>query len=174
MRAIYILLILLIINLYGCATVEIAKEVTKASNSLKTTIQKISNDQNDQDDEEKITIDQDDSGEVEDFIKEKEEIIVAKKKEKAVISKQKEIAAIKIKGKTLDQLTKDFGKPDLIRKDGNTKAVRFNTSRCRFFIFFNLEAKKLKAEYYEIRNTRGELVDKKEKINKCFKEIQKT
>jgi hypothetical protein len=37
-----------------------------------------------------------------------------------------------------------------------------------------LKVKKPKAEYYEIRNTKGELIDKKEKINKCFKEIQKT
>ena len=41
MRAICILYILLIIILNGCATVEIAKEVTKATNSVKTTIKNI-------------------------------------------------------------------------------------------------------------------------------------
>ena len=104
----------------------------------------------------------------------KEEIIVAKKKEGAVINKQKEIAVIKIQGKTLNQLTQNFGKSDFIREDGNTKTVRFNASTCRLFVYFNLEIKKPKAEYYEIRNTKGELIDKKEEINKCFKEIQKT
>ena len=161
MRAIYILSILLIIALNGCTTVEIAKEVTKAGNSIKTTIQKATKNQNDLE-------------KTEDVIKEKEKIIIAKKKEKAVIKKQKENAIIKIQGKTLDQLTQDFGKSDFIREDGNTKTVRFNSSSCRLFIYFNLEAKKLKAEYYEIRNTKGEPIDKKEKINKCFKEIQKT
>jgi len=161
MRAIYILSILLIITLNGCTTVEIAKEVTKAGNSIKTTIQKATKNQNDLE-------------KTEDVIKEKEKIIIAKKKEKAVIKKQKENAIIKIQGKTLDQLTQDFGKSDFIREDGNTKTVRFNSSSCRLFIYFNLEAKKLKAEYYEIRNTKGEPIDKKEKINKCFKEIQKT
>jgi|TARA_B100001079_G_scaffold141698_1_gene121369 hypothetical protein len=161
MRAIYILSILLIITLNGCTTVEIAKEVTKAGNSIKTTIQKATKNQNDLE-------------KPEDVIKEKEKIIIAKKKEKAVIKKQKENAIIKIQGKTLDQLTQDFGKSDFIREDGNTKTVRFNSSSCRLFIYFNLEAKKLKAEYYEIRNTKGEPIDKKEKINKCFKEIQKT
>ena len=161
MRAIYILSILLIITLNGCTTVEIAKEVTKAGNSIKTTIQKATKNQNDLE-------------KTEDVIKEKEKIIIAKKKEKAVIKKQKENAIIKIQGKTLDQLTQDFGKSDFIREDGNTKTVRFNLSSCRLFIYFNLEAKKLKAEYYEIRNTKGEPIDKKEKINKCFKEIQKT
>jgi hypothetical protein len=37
-----------------------------------------------------------------------------------------------------------------------------------------LEVKKPKAEYYEIRDTKGELIDEKEKIKRCFKEIQKT
>ena len=175
MRAIYILSILLIITLNGCATIEIAKEVTKVGDSIKTTIQKASKKQNDFEKTEDVT------KEKEEIIvakkkeeKEKEEIIVAKKKEEAVINKQKEIAVIKIQGKTLNQLTQNFGKSDFIREDGNTKTVRFNASSCRLFVYFNLGVKKPKAEYYEIRNTKGELIDKKEKINKCFKEIQKT
>ena len=161
MRAIYILFILLIIILNGCTTVEIAKEVTKAGDRIKTTIQKAAKKQNDLEKTEDVT-------------KEKEEIIVAKKKEEAVINKQKEIAPINIQGRTLNQLTQNFGKSDFIREDGNTKTVRFSTSSCRLFVYFNLAVKKSKAEYYEIRNTKGELIDKKEKINKCFKEIQKT
>ena len=175
MRAIYILSILLIITLNGCATIEIAKEVTKVGDSIKTTIQKAAKKQNDFEktedvtkEKEEIIVAKDKEGE------EKEEIIVAKKKEKGVINKQKEIAVIKIQGKTLNQLTQNFGKSDFIREDGNTKTVRFNTSTCRLFVYFNLGVKKPKAEYYEIRNTKGELIDKKEKINKCFKEIQKT
>ena len=167
MRAIYILSILLIINLNGCTTLEIAQEVTKAGDSIKTTIQKITKNQNDL---EKT----DDVIKTEDVIKEQEEIIVEKEKEKVVINKQKEIAVIKIQGKTLNQLTKNFGKSNFIREDGNTKTVRFNTSSCRLFVYFNLRVKKSKAKYYEIRNAKGELIDKKEKINKCFKEIQKT
>ena len=167
MRAIYIFSILLIITLNGCTTLEIAQEVTKAGDSIKTTIQKVTKNQNDL---EKT----DDVIKTEDVIKEQEEIIVEKKKEKVVINKQKEIAVIKIQGKTLNQLTKNFGKSNFIREDGNTKTVRFNASSCRLFVYFNLKVKKPKAEYYEIRNTKGELIDKKEKINKCFKEIQKT
>ena len=170
MRAIYILSILLIITLNGCATVEIAKEVTKAGDSIKTTIQKATKNKNDLEKTEDVT------KEKEEIIvaKEKEEIIVAKKKEEDIINKQKEITVIKIQGKTLNQLTQNFGQPDFIREDGNTKTVRFNASSCRLFVYFNLEVGKPKAAYYEIRNTKGELIDKKEKINKCFKEIQKT
>ena len=167
MRAIYILSILLIITLNGCTTVEIAQEVTKAGASIKTTIQKITENQNDLEKTEDVI-------KTDDLIEKKEEIIVAKKKEKSVINKQKEIVIIKIQGKTLDQLTQNFGKSNFIRQDGNTKTVRFNASSCRLFIYFNLEIKKPRAEYYEIRNTKGELIDKKEEINKCFKEIQKT
>ena len=81
---------------------------------------------------------------------------------------------IKIQGRTLNQLTQNFGKSDFVREDGNTKTIRFNASTCRLFVYFNLMIKKSKAEYYEIRDIKGELIDKKEKINKCFKEIQKT
>ena len=175
MRAIYILSILLIITLNGCATVEIAKEVKKAGDSIKTTIQKVTKNQNDLEKTEDVTKEKEEivvAKEKEE--KEKEQIIVAKKKEKAVINKQKEIAIIKIQGKTLNQLTQNFGKSDFIREDGNTKTVRFNASSCRLFVYFNLRIKKSKAEYYEIRDIKGELIDKKEKINKCFKEIQKT
>ena len=41
MRAIYIFIILLTVILNGCASVEVAKEVTKATNSIGTTIKKI-------------------------------------------------------------------------------------------------------------------------------------
>ena len=47
MRAIYILSILLIITLNGCATLEIAQEVTRAGDSIKTTIQKVTKSLND-------------------------------------------------------------------------------------------------------------------------------
>ena len=81
---------------------------------------------------------------------------------------------INIQNKTLNQLTQYFGKFDFVREDSNTKTVRFDTPSCRLFVYFNLEVKKPKAEYYEIRNTKGELIDKKENINKCFQEVKKT
>ena len=167
MRAIYILFILFVVILNGCTTVQIAKEVTKAGDSVKTTIQKITKTQ---DESEKT----DNISEEKNLLEEKEEIVVEKKKEKAVISKQKKITTINLQGKTLSQIIQDFGEPSLTRIDGNTKTVRFNTLSCRLFIYFDASVKKPKIEYYEIRNTQGDLIDKKEKINKCFKEIKKT
>ena len=173
MRAIYILSILFIIILNGCATVEVAKEVTKATNSVKRTIQKITSNQDDVEKTENY-IKEDDVEKTENFIKEKEEIVIERKKQEIAINKQKEITVINIQGKTLNQLTQNFGKIDFIREDGNTKTVRFNASNCRLFVYFNLGVEKPKAEYYEIRNLKGDLIDKKENIEKCFKEIQKT
>ena len=73
----------------------------------------------------------------------------------------------------LHQLVKEFGDPVLIRKDGNTQTIRFDTLSCRLFIYFDLTANMSKAQYYEIRSTSGSLVDKKENIERCFQEISK-
>ena len=160
MRAIHILLILLIIILSGCTSVKVAKVVTKTTNSVKTSIEKIT------DKKSKIK-------EKDDLTQEKEEIVIEQKKEKAVAVKQKRNIAIKFLGKTLPELIKEFGEPALIRLDGTTKTARFDTSSCRLFVFFNLKIKKSGVDYYEIRNTKGNLVDRKKNIEKCFKEISK-
>ena len=160
MRAIHILLILLIIILSGCTSVKVAKVVTKTTNSVKTSIEKIT------DKKSKIK-------EKDNLTQEKEEIVIEQKKEKAVAAKQKRNIAIKFLGKTLPELIKEFGEPTLIRLDGTTKTARFDTSSCRLFVFFNLKIKKSGVDYYEIRNTKGNLVDRKKNIEKCFKEISK-
>ena len=160
MRAIHILLILLIIILSGCTSVKVAKVVTKTTNSVKTSIEKIT------DKKSKIK-------EKDNLTQEKEEIVIEQKKEKAVAVKQKRNIAIKFLGKTLPELIKEFGEPALIRLDGTTKTARFDTSSCRLFFFFNLKIKKSGVDYYEIRNAKGNLVDRKKNIEKCFKEISK-
>ena len=68
MRAIHILLILLIIILSGCTSVKVAKVVTKTTNSVKTSIEKIT------DKKSKIK-------EKDDLTQEKEEIVIEQKKE---------------------------------------------------------------------------------------------
>ena len=160
MRAIHILLFFSIIVLCGCSTIEVAKEVTKATKSIKTSIDNIASTQ-----EETKTSD--------DIEKEKEKIVVEKKKERDVAKKQKKITTIKFLGKTLPELIKKFGKPDLTREDGNTRTVRFDTLNCRLFLYFNLTINKSRVEYYEFRNTIGNLVDKNKDLEKCFQEIQK-
>ncbi len=170
MRAIHLLLFFSIIVLYGCSTIEVAKEVTKATNSIKTSIDKISS----KEEETKITDNIENEKEMkltEDNAKEK--VIIEKKREEAVAIKQKKITTIKFLGKTMSELINEFGRPDLIREDGNTKTVRFDTSSCRLFLYFSLTTDMSKVEYYEIRDTKGNLVDKSKELEKCFQQMQK-
>ena len=82
------------------------------------------------------------------------------------------IATINFIGKTLDELTEKLGEPKLLREDGKSITARFDTQSCRIFIFFNTSIKKARAEYYELRNIRGELVEKQKNIEECFSEIK--
>ena len=74
----------------------------------------------------------------------------------------------------MNELSNEFGKPSLIREDGNTKTARFDTKSCRFFVYFNLIDNKKLVRYYEIRNMKGDIIDKNKKINNCYNEIKKT
>tara|TARA_Y100000590_G_C15700213_1_gene1006487 strand:+ start:51 stop:545 length:495 start_codon:yes stop_codon:yes gene_type:complete len=163
MRAINIFNILFIIFLYGCSTVEIAKEVTKATKSVQTSINKIKSEPKN----EKI-IKQDN-----DIAKEKKSIKLEKEKEKVVTEKQKKVAKYNFLEKNLNEIIFKFGKPSLVRNDGNTKTVRYDTSNCRFFLYFDLLKENSNVSYYEIRNSLGNLIDKKNKISECFAEIKK-
>jgi Sec-independent protein translocase protein TatA len=176
-RAIFILSIFIILILSGCTTVEIVKEVTKATNSIKTSIKKISS--NKEELQEQTSNDEELQGQTsneeklkEKISMEKQEITIEKKKKEKVVLKQKKIATISFIGKTLDQLTKQLGEPMLLREDGKSKTVRYDTRSCRIFIFFNTSIKEPRAEYYELRTTKGKLVERQKDIEKCFSEIK--
>ena len=177
MRAIFILSIFVILILSGCATVEIAKEVTKATTSIKTSIIKISSNEEELEEktsnEEELEEQTSNEEEFEEGISmEKQEITIEKKKGEEVIIKQNKIATIGFIGKTLDELTKQLGEPKLLRKDGKSTTVRYDTRSCRIFIFFNTSIKNHRAEYYELRNVNGKLIERQKDIEKCFSEIK--
>ena len=93
-------------------------------------------------------------------------------KEEQVVIKQNKIAKINFIGKSLDELRKKLGEPKLIREDGKSTTARFDTQSCRIFIFFITSVKESRAEYYELRNVKGGLVEKQKDIEKCFSEIK--
>ena len=172
MRAIHILSIFLIMSFVSCAPIEVVKQVNKATNSVKTSIEKITNKQpidtpEDNKDAAENNINNDD------LMKEIEIIIDEKKEQEQVVAQQKKITKIELLGKNLNQLQKEFGQPSLIRADGAIKTVRFDTPSCRFFIFFDLKNDKSEVEYFEIRNTKGNLISNNQNIEKCFQEIKK-
>ena len=65
-----------------------------------------------------------------------------------------------------------MGEPKLLREDGKSITARFDTQSCRIFIFFNTSIKQSGAKYYELRNTKGKLIEKQKDIEKCFSEIK--
>ena len=74
--------------------------------------------------------------------------------------------------KTLNELNKLIGLPDLIRQDGKTTTARFDSKNCKLFVFMNSTLKVPLVEYYELRSSIGELIDNKKNIELCFKEIK--
>ena len=187
-RAIFILSTFIALILSGCASIEVAKEVTKASNSIKTSFKKVvlqeeeqklqEEEQKEKISHEKITLENKETvilleeEQKEKILFEKKEIVKAKKQSKKVILKQNKIIKINFIGKTLTELTKELGEPKILREDGKTRTARFDTQNCRIFIYFNSTLQKPQSEYYELRNTSGELVEEQKNIEKCFKEIK--
>ena len=156
MRAISIFYILVLFLLFGCAPVEVAKELTKAKESIETSVKKIIK-----------------SKEIEqEIIAEKKEISDEQKKVSKLVLQQNKISTINLLGKNIQELNHIMGKPNLIRKDGKTITIRFDSNNCRLFVFMKKTTKTSTAEYYELRNIRGKLIENKDDIESCFQEIK--
>tara|TARA_B100000029_G_C17335387_1_gene873260 strand:- start:66 stop:575 length:510 start_codon:yes stop_codon:yes gene_type:complete len=166
MRAINLFVFFSIFIVSGCTTIQVAEVVTKTSIKVAEGVEDVAskaikNISKSEEKKEKEDI----------LLKEKEELNAKKSEEGKVATKQKKIAKVNFIGKTLDELIKRYGEPSLIRNDTNTKTVRFDTLNCRVFIYFNNSFQKPRAEYFEIRDTKGNLVDRKYNIDNCFNEI---
>ena len=175
MRAIFILSIFIVLILSGCTTIEVAKEVSKATNSIKNTIKKISSNEERLEEEKLLEINKEEEKEGKlknEILVQKKVIVVEKKKEEQVDIKQNKFIKTNLIGKTLEELTRQLGKPKLLRKDGKTITARFDSKSCRIFFYFHTSIKKSFVEYYELRNSLGELVARDQDIRKCFKEIK--
>ena len=159
MRAISIFYILVLFLLFGCAPVEVAKEITKAKESIETSVKKIIKSK----DKEKIE---------QEIIAEKKEISDEQKKVSKLVLQQKKISTINLLGKNIQELNQIIGKPNLIRKDRKTTTFRFDSNNCRLFVFMKTTKKTSIAEYYELRNVKGKLIENKRDIEACFKEIK--
>ena len=109
------LFFVIIMFLCGCSTVEVAKEVTKATKSIKTSVDKIINS----------------------FEEEKEIVQNEKENEKKLVLEQKKIVKINFLDMTLRDIKTSLGEPALSRIDGDTYFVRFDKDNCRLFFFLN-------------------------------------
>ena len=152
----------------GCTTIDVAKGVTKATQSLETSIKKIFESPDEKEKKQKISTEE----EKQKIIVEKQKISKEQKMISAVVKKQKKISTIKLLGKTMKELNHQLGQPRLIREDGKTTTARFDSKSCRLFVFMNSAFKTPRVEYYELRNSRGELIKHQKDIELCFKEIK--
>ena len=164
-----LLLFSIIALLSNCTSVEIAKELSKATKSIKTSIDNVIKSSDDTNQKEifeeknidKKIIDQ----EIIDLEKEKKE------KEK-IIKEQKKKTKINFLDKNFNEIKLMIGEPILLRTDGNSKIARFDNNFCQLFIFSNAKTKNSKVEYFEIRNKEGKLIINKKKIEKCYKNFK--
>ena len=182
-----LLLFSIIALLSNCTSVEIAKELTKATKSIKTSINNIVKSSADTNQEEiieeknvdKKIIDQ----EIANLEKEKnvdkkiidQEIanLEKEKKEKEkIIKEQKKKTKINFLGKNFNEIKLMVGEPILLRTDGNSKTARFDNNFCQLFLFSNAKTKNFRVEYFEIRNKEGKLIINQKKIEKCYKNFK--
>ena len=165
-----LLLFSIIALLSSCTSVEIAKELTKATKSIKTSFDNViksSDDTNQKEIIEEKNVDQ----EVIDQEVIDQEIanLEKEKKEKGkIIKEQKKKTKINFLDKNFNEIKLLVGEPTLLRVDGNSKTARFDNNFCQLFLFSNAKMKNFKVEYFEIRNKEGKLIINKKKNRKVL------
>jgi len=167
------LFLTLIVILTGCATIEVAKEVSKASKSIQTSVQKITGKEETNKAKEGVIVSK--SNELEEKInkakKEKEVVEVEKKQQQKLVKKQKEAIEINFIGKTINEIYMRLGDSDLFRLDGNTQTMRYDNDTCRLFLFFNSTIPIPRVDYFEMRDEKGNLIKEKANIENCYKKF---
>jgi len=162
---IFLFLILSLLVL-GCSTVEVTKEVIKVTNTvteqIKDSIPKKENEV---------------EGLVEELIEEEEieeeiEIIEEKQEEeKNIVEIQQKLVEINFIGNTENKILNLLGKAQLTRVDGSVYTLRYDSDNCRLFLFFNQEAENKRVEYFELRNSKAELLNSKQSLEQCYREL---
>ena len=162
----------LILILNGCATIEVAKGVSKVSTSIETSVKKIAGKG---EIKEKEAVSTSENISLEEKVsaakKEKEIVEVEKTRQKKVVKKQKEVIKINFVGKTINEIYMRLGDSNLFRLDGNTQTMRFDSDTCRLFLFFNSTIPMPRVDYFEMRDEQGNLIKEKVNIENCYKKF---
>ena len=168
------LLILYFLFLESCTTVEVGKEIIKASNSVKTTVSEIiTNKEDDSKIIEEKNIETETEYQIEAEIEaEKEIVTIEQKEQKNIVETQQKISQINFLGDSLNDIKKILGETKLAREDGNTYLLRYDSKNCRLFLFFNLQIINKKVEYFELRDTKGILLKSRQSIEECYREFK--
>ena len=145
---------------WGCSTVEVTKEVIKVTNTITNKV-KVSMPEK----ENIIVID-----EIE-IEKEIEIIEEEQKEERGIVESQQKLAKINFIGEKEKQILNLLGKSQLTRIDGSVYTLRYDSDNCRLFLFFNQDVQNKRVEYFEIRNKKAELLNSKQSLELCYKEL---
>jgi len=149
---------LTIVFLSSCTTIEVGREVVKVGAVVKDKV------------EETITKKEAEIIEDKNIVEEQQIIIEEKEEEKTIVKEQQKILEINFMGKQLAEIKQKLGQPNLARSDGSVHMIRYDSRSCRLFIFFNLNSNTKRVEYFEFRDSLGELINTKNSIEKCYKE----
>ena len=133
--------------IYGCNTVQVAREAGKAIKSIDTTFQAKKDGEITKNDDE----------------------ITKKNESKKRVKQQKELLSFNFINKNQEDLFSILGQPSLIRKSGNTITIRFDQSECFAYAYINKNDRQKKIRYFEIRDKKGEIILNKLNINSCLK-----
>ena len=71
-------------------------------------------------------------------------------------------------GQTVNEVLTKLGQSNLLRLDGNTQTMRYDTNSCRLFLFFNSSISLPSVKHFEFRDTKGKLISSKAKIHECY------
>ena len=170
-------LLLSIVILKSCSTVEVTKEIIKAGNSVKSSVEELISDE---DSKEKSLESNDSENEIkvsenkEKLEFEKKIIDTEQKEGEDIVQAQQKTARINFMKKNITEINQIMGKSKLIREDGNTKILRYDSQTCRLFLFFNLKSNNNQnnVKYFEFRNNMGNLIESKQAVEQCYREFK--
>ena len=151
--------LLTIIFLSSCTTIEVTKEVVKVGNVVKEKVE-------DQFEKEDVII------EDKTIVEEQKIITEEKEEQKTIIESQQKMAQINFIGKNLNEIKTQMGMADLARSDGSVFMLRYDSISCRLFLFFKLDANIKRVEYFEFRDSLGELINTKKSVESCYQEYK--
>ena len=151
--------LLTLLFLSSCTTIEVTKEVVKVGNVVKEKVEGKLEKKEEEEIVEDIAI-----------VEEKKIITEKKEKEKNIVKSQQKLAQINFIGKTINEIENEMGFAKLVRVDGIVKTLRYDSTSCRLFLFFNMKNNKQRVEHFEFRDAVGELLNTKQSIETCYKE----
>ena len=150
----------ILILLASCNTIEVTKEVVKVGNVVKEKVEE-------QFEEEEKEIVEDKT-----IVQEQKIITEEKEEEKTIVKTQQKMAKINFIGKRINEIKSQIGEPKLLRSDGNVQTLRYDSSSCRLFLFFNLNSNIKRVEHFEFRDNLGELLNTKQSLENCYREYK--